>query len=524
MVDKPVPPIQPPPESAPALQVSDVVSEAVQTEYERMVDAALSERPSFSMRTRIILAFGVFFLLCAGINAWVIYKLTDIQEKTHFLEVAGDYMSEIQQARRYEKNFLLYGTNLDDALAHVHDAQRILSRNRTVIGRIVGASQCETMTKHVTEYGSLLQEIGAASVDAERAPIEARLRSRGSEMVSYALDFVQAERRAIEELLRIAKQMAIVFLVVLAPLMVGIALLLSRQLWTRLAQFMAYAERVGEGDFSLITPKRKYRDEFSRLAQAFNRMVHELDRRHRILIESHKLRAIGTLVAGVAHELNNPLNNTMLIASRVSEDHEDMSKEELVGLAEKIIGETERSRRIVRNLLDFARETEVHSERLNIAEVVNHSVRLVENQIKMGKVKVSLELADELPPVHADAQMLLQVFVNLLLNAAEASETGQAVVVRTRNSVQEAGFVAVDIQDEGRGIPPHVLSRVFDPFFTTKTKGKGTGLGLSVSRGIVRKLGGYLRVKSTVGKGTTFTVLLPATSIPSDNMAPPAEP
>jgi two-component system NtrC family sensor kinase len=289
---------------------------------------------------------------------------------------------------------------------------------------------------------------------------------------------------------------------------------LARRILGTLSRFTDHAVRVGRGDFTPITPVRRYRDEFTQLGMAFNRMIQELDRRHQVLVESHKLRALGTLVAGVAHEINNPLNNILLTASVLKEEYAELSDPEKKEMVDELIGQTERSRRTVRNLLDFARESEVRLEPLDLRTIVDETVRLVNNQLKVKKVRLETDFPGDVPPVHGDRQLLGEVFMNLIINAIDVlPEKGTLKI--TMDEDREQGFVAVDVTDDGPGIPEHVLARIFDPFFTTKPKGKGTGLGLPVAQGIVRKLGGYVRAASKLGEGTTFTVVLPVTPIPS---------
>jgi len=296
--------------------------------------------------------------------------------------------------------------------------------------------------------------------------------------------------------------------------MVVFGVYFARNLLRTMGRFMRYVERIGQGDYSPITPTRKYQDEFSQLARAFNQMIRELDRREHILVESHKLRAIGTLVAGVAHELNNPLNNVMLTAAVLDEDFRTLSDEERIDLVQDIIRETERAQKIVRNLLDFARESETSIKPLQVVDILRDSIRLVANQMKLAKVKLETNFPDDMPMVHGDEQMLKQVFVNLLLNALDVLPPQGTISVSVERAPED-GYVAVDVTDNGPGISEHVLRRIFDPFFTTKTRGKGTGLGLSVSQGIARRLGGSIHVTSKIGAGTTFTVLLPTTAIPA---------
>jgi signal transduction histidine kinase len=481
----------------------------------KLGNIALRQRPSISIRTRLILAFALIFAMCVMITAWSIYFMAKIQIKIDFLETSGNYRAEILEARRYEKNYLLYGTNLDDALDHLQNAEQILNDNFSTIKEIVGASSFQVMKTHLDQYHYLLSELIKPHSDETKNMIEPQLRDHGSLMISLALDFEKKERESVDRMLTLARRVPFFFLGLLLACMVFIASFLARQLLGTLNRFMEYTRRIGEGDFTPITPQKKYRDEFTQLAMAFNQMIHELDRRHNILVESHKLRAVGTLVAGVAHELNNPLNNTMLTASMLQEDYQDLGDEEKKEMIADIIKETERSQKIVRNLLDFARESETQSTMLDINEILKGAIRLVGNQLKLAKVHLSTSFFENLPPVHGDAQMLQQVFINLILNAADVlPEKGKITVSTSKNDNED--YVIVEVKDNGPGIPDHILSRIFEPFFTTKAKGKGTGLGLSVSRGIIRKLGGYIKVNSKLGEGTTFSVSLPSTNIPSN--------
>lgn len=473
---------------------------------------ALRKRPALTIRARLILSFCCIFAFCALVSVWAIYALSEIEVKINFLEVAGNYMSEIQQARRFEKNYLLYGTNLDDAVEHLLNAERIISKNRETVSKILGPVVEKQMRGHLSRYHTLLLDLGKTEHLAKKHDIEASLRQDGALMVSYAQDFVEKERDNVNRLLLLSRRIPFIFLVILLILIIVIVSFLINELLRTLSRFMQYTQRVGQGDFTPITPRRKYRDEFSELGIAFNRMIHELDRRHQILVESHKLRAVGTLVAGVAHELNNPLNNTMLTADSLLEDFSELTDDEKREMLNDIISETERSSKIVRNLLDFARESKMHIKPLTLAEILENSIRLVANQIMISKINLVKKLADNLPSIHGDEQMLQQVFVNLILNAVDALPEKGTITITTRKSSNK-DYVEVDVMDNGPGIPEHILSRVFEPFFTTKDRDKGTGLGLSVSQGMIHSLGGYITIDSKEGKGTTFKVFLPVTSL-----------
>jgi two-component system, NtrC family, sensor kinase len=477
-------------------------------------DMALLQRPSVSIRTRITLAFALIFTLCLSITLWAMFALSEVQDKIYFLELADSYTSEIQEARRYEKNFLLYGTNLEDAIQHLARAEALLNQDLSRIRRVVGDAALTTMLWLDVEYRDELQRLGKVRDEAVRKGVEAELRRSGGQMVSLALEYRAKEREAVEGMLTLARRIPFLFLGTLLALMVVIGAFLARPILSALRRFTEYTRRIGAGDFTPILPVRKYRDEFSQLGLALNRMIRELDHRQRILLESHKLRAIGTLVAGVAHELNNPLNNVMLTAALMEENYPTLSEQDKLEMVRDIITQTERSQKIVRNLLDFARESEATMEPLNLGGIVGEAAQLVANQVRMVKAHLGVNVSDKLPPVHGDRQMLCQVFVNLIINALDVVGPRGRIEISVHPDTEE-GFLAVDVKDNGPGIPAHLLPRIFDPFFTTKPTGKGTGLGLSVSQGIVRKLGGYIRVWSKVGEGTTFTVVLPITQIPS---------
>ena len=478
------------------------------------VDEALLHRPVLTIRLRLTIAFALIFSLCVIITLWSMVALSGVEGRIHFLELADSYGSEIQEARRYEKNFLLYGTGLDEAITHLDTAVALLDQSADQVGKVVGAQNLATMRSLASDYRAELEQLGEVRDEAVRKGVEAELRRSGGLMVSMAGEFRAKEREAIQRTLTLAQRVPFLFLAAVLVSMVFVGFFFARQTITALRRFTEYTERIGAGDFSPIAPARKYRDEFSQLALAFNRMVRELDHHQRILVESHKLRAIGTLVAGVAHELNNPLNNIMLTAAMLDEDYPELDDDDKLEMIRDISSETERSRRIVRNLLDFARESETRMEALDLRKIVDEAVQLVANQVRMARAQMAVQASDDLPPVHGDRQMLCQVFVNLILNAVDSVGDGGRIEVAVHPD-REDGYLAVDVRDNGAGIPEHVLSHIFDPFFTTKSKGRGTGLGLSVSLGIVRKLDGYIRVASTPDVGSTFTVVPPVTRVPS---------
>ncbi len=456
--------------------ISSALPKSERSQITRKRDSQdLFERPKFGIRTRLILSFLFIFGFAAIINIWIIYTLSVLQNKTHFLEVADSYMNEIQQARRFEKNYLLYGTNLEDALEHVGNARKLLNVNESMVSNVVSKENYRMIVEHTSEYDVLLQKLGNHPSGKVRIQIENQLREHGSTLVAFAGNFSAQEKKSVDQTFILIRHIPRVFLGILFVMMLAISILITRPLLNALSRFMSYTDRIGKGDFTHITPRRKYRDEFTQLAHAFNHMIDELEYRHQIMVESHKIRAIGSLVAGVAHELNNPLNNVMLTASTIMEDYEDYDKDEKVEMIEEIIGEAERARRIVRNLLDFAKEQEINLEPLNLVDVVHRSAQLVSNQMKISKVCLKVDIPENLPPIHGDGQLLCQVFVNLLLNALQAIPE-KGVIRINADGQSDKGFVKVNVIDNGPGITRAYAAANFRTVFYDERKGNGIGV------------------------------------------------
>jgi two-component system NtrC family sensor kinase len=481
---------------------------------------ALRDRPSFTIRARLGLGFVVWFVLSLVVTVVSTLLVSRIENKLYFTEAANEYTFEIQQARRFEKNYFLYRTNLEDALEHVRNATSILNSERENIESVVGTANLDAMARHVRRYEQLLVLLrGLEDVPGDGARqayegIEAELREHGSEMVAVAEDLVARERRAVNSMLFISQRVPIASLALLGLLLAFLAIFISRQMLAPLSRMVQGAHRMAGGDFTPIRPRRKYHDEFSELALAMNHMMLELVHRHDLLVQAHKLKAVGTLTAGVAHELNNPINNIMLTASMLLEDRGSLSEAEELEMVTDLVGESERAQKIVRNLLDFARESSVESESIRAEEVVEETLQLASNQIKLAKVKVTGEVDDGLPPIHGDRQQLTQVFLNMVLNALDAMPEGGRLDISIGDT-HSRDFIAVRFTDTGTGIPEQQLKSIFDPFYTTKPDSKGTGLGLSVSLGIIKQHGGDIEVRSRVNEGTTFTVLLPIAKVPA---------
>ena len=251
--------------------------------------------------------------------------------------------------------------------------------------------------------------------------------------------------------------------------------------------------------------------------------LRELERRRleQVLFDSEKLAATGRLAASIAHEINNPLEavqNALYLLEK--ELGADKKNSQYLGIAAR---ETQRMSRILRQMLGFYRQAEAMTD-LDVNGLVEEAIALVVKRLRERGVQIETELDPALPQVRASGDQLKQVLLNLLLNAADSMPNGGTITVATQagagaeTELYGRDAVQIQVRDTGEGIPDELLAQIFEPFFSTKP-GKGTGLGLWVSQGIVQNHGGTMRVRSRLGRGTTFMITLPVKGPPSDARA-----
>jgi two-component system NtrC family sensor kinase len=301
-------------------------------------------------------------------------------------------------------------------------------------------------------------------------------------------------------------------------LAIGLGYVLENIILRPVHRLIEVSTEVSHGNFSPeIGPISK--SEIGVLQETFKSMLASLQERDKRikaeseikLVRSEKQASIGRLAAGVAHEINNPLTGVLTFTHMLLQrtDLGDEVRSDLKAIAQQ----TERVRRIVKNLLDFSRQTEINPGPTDINRVVSTAVLLMRNQALVKGVKLKFKPGEEIPLFTLDANQMQSVMLNLLLNALDATKRGDSIMITTDIGTSGNGAsmqgVEIQVKDTGCGIPPENLDKLFDPFFTTKEVGQGTGLGLAVSYGIVQRHGGNIQVQSTVSKGSTFTIWLP---------------
>lgn len=316
------------------------------------------------------------------------------------------------------------------------------------------------------------------------------------------------------------KTQAVFILITAAGMVVAVGMgsFLAGRITKPVRALITASRDVSKGNLTpAIGPPSK--DEIGVLQSTFTEMLSSLrarDKRQRAeseikLLQSEKQAAVGRLAAGVAHEINNPLTGVLTFTHMLLR-RKDIDAEMRSDLG-TIAKATERVRAIVKGLLDFSRQTVLEPEPTDINELARSAVKLVENSALVKGVGLSFKPGDGLPVRTLDKSQMQSVLLNIIMNSLDATDSGGTIAVSTNlglaASKTENKGIEISVSDTGHGIAPENLGKIFDPFFTTKEVGKGTGLGLSVSYGIIERHGGTIRVQSTVGKGSTFTIWLP---------------
>jgi two-component system, NtrC family, sensor kinase len=335
---------------------------------------------------------------------------------------------------------------------------------------------------------------------------------------------------------RSIKQQGIAITIYILVFLCVISVVLCIILWNFVStpvSFLAEGmKRVAGGDLDYHLDIHT-KDEMGELAQAFNSMTFDLkkakdelvewghtlekkvqektqaiQRAQAQLIHSEKLASLGRMAAGVAHEINSPLTGIVTFGHLLlkkfppgTEEYEDV---------EVIIEQANRCSTIIKGLLGFARASAAEKAPTNINDVLMHSLNILRNKADFFNIKLLTNLDANLSLVKADPSQLQQVFMNMIMNAADAIEGRGTITVTTKDTKEGRDFVEIEFHDTGPGISDENLEKLFEPFFTTKPVGKGTGLGLAVSHGIIQEHGGKIIVRTKLGEGTSFFVRLPA--------------
>ncbi|HET6514130.1 MAG TPA: ATP-binding protein [Thermodesulfovibrionales bacterium] len=490
-----------------------------------------------SIRQKITFGYYAIVAIIVGLSAFTFIQLRYLEKKVIFGETISEFFDTTLEVRRFEKNYFLYQdrTDYDENIRYLSKAERILEENTSGFGSIARPSQIIALREDLRKYREHMEQYASSPGEAfkentlSKTALESKIRETGKYIVTVAEDISKAERRNLQAMLNNSQTILIASIVSLAILVVVIGHVLSRMVVKPLESLEESMRVIAEGRFERVSLDSHDREILS-LSNAFNAMIRELEMRQRHLVQSEKLASLGTLLSGVAHELNNPLSNISSSCQILMEEIEDGDMEYKKELLTQIDGQTDRARNIVRSLLDFSREREFRKETLKLKELFEETIKFIKGQVPTN-VEIRLDVPDGIS-IFADKQRIQQAFLNLIKNGLEAiAEEGRVLVTARKlvgletmdfvNSVlleecqhrmiegSRDSSVYIKICDTGNGIPAEILPKIFDPFFTTKDVGKGSGLGLFIVHEIIEEHGGCIAVDSEVGIGTTFFIRLP---------------
>ena len=490
-----------------------------------------------SLQAKIVFVYLALAILIIGLSAVALIELDRIADKAREGSKVGELADATLEMRRFEKNHFLYH-QASDLAEHARFATRageLLQRDADAIDALAGPRAAAALGMDLARYTSAMAAYAEAPADEALA---AAARALGNRVVTVGERLATLERRSLNTALSVHQRNLLVSLAVVAALLVLTGILLARQVTRPLQAMETRMEAVASGQLTrlaLDSPER----EFVSLAEAFNHVLDELERRQHTLVRAEKLASLGTLLSGVAHELNNPLSNISSSAQILKEDLPPPPQAgEVQGegsavdqatrfhrqLIEDIDTETLRARRIVRALLDYAGDREFKPAPVQVSDLVEETLRFLKSKRPPG-IEVHVDIAADLT-ILGDRPRLQQVLLNLIINAYDAMQSYGELSITGRAGIvgKNDGFVAVTGQcrpghavidltltDSGPGIPPELLQKVFDPFFTTKAIGQGSGLGLFITHEIIEEHGGCISVANRAQGGAEFRIRLPST-------------
>ncbi|MEO5332097.1 MAG: HAMP domain-containing histidine kinase [Magnetococcus sp. YQC-5] len=450
-----------------------------------------------SLQHKVIVGYYIISTLALSLSLFTLVDLRMVSERLLAGEQVYLLLNNVLEMRRFEKNFFLYHLqeDKDQLLAYLDQVRK-------------SEYTAPSLQQTLAAYADLAEHL-------EDDAAEKRLRILGKALVTAAEDRAAEERQQVHQALELHRLELFVAMIVVVVLIVVLGRSVSKRIVLPLRRIEESMVGVMDGRLESIHIHSNDREILS-LTRAFNLVLQELQRRHTHLLRSEKLAALGTLLSGVAHELNNPLSNIssscQILLEELASNDLDFYKEMLTQIDEQ----TRRTRDIVRSLLDFSRDRSFHKASLHLAPLIEEVVRFSKGNLREG-VRVRVEIPKGLV-LHGDRQRLQQAFINLLANAVDAISDAGEVLLRATIPQQfypasgsrcRPPWVEIVVQDTGKGIAAEHLSRIFDPFFTTKPVGKGSGLGLSVVFEVVEEHEGEIMVESQPGLGSRFVIRLP---------------
>lgn len=471
-------------------------------------------RLQHSIRNKVRVGYYACLALIIVISILNYFYLKRIDYKISVSFIISDLFDTTLEMRRYEKNYFLYGdmNSYEETVHYTGKAENIIRSNWDTIQRLSMKTDIDALESDIHAYQALMERhfhTERTHDIAQSRALEGEIREKGKRIVTAAESISAAERKYIQALIGFSKRVILVSILLSIIVVWLIGRFLSLMVVRPLKQLENSMKSIADGKFDACdTLFLDLSDrEMVSLGKACSKMIRELElKQMKVIVQSEKLASLGTMVSGVAHQLNNPLSNISTSCQILREEIEDSDVEYKKELLHQIEGEVERAKVMVRSLLEFSRKKDFSRKPLPLKNLVEDTVRLIQGDIPTH-VEVSISVDDDLWIV-VDKQRIEQALLNIVKNAIDAITDEGKVSICAKENVRNR-TVDLRIQDTGVGIEPENIEKVFNPFFTTKSDGKGSGLGLFVAREIIQEHGGVIDMDSTVGEGTTFLIKLP---------------
>lgn len=456
-----------------------------------------------SLHAKILFGYCLLGLLFVALIVSALLQFRKLETKVNEQQSVADFHDEIRYSRRMEKNYLLYRKN-GDLAESIERANNALGLIKQLPPRLSDSEVQVDATELLERYRALLIEMANADRFGKvSSEVTDELLITGSRLLSIGEKLDSEARDLLED--AVAKHHRNLQYTILAAILLAIAagVLVTRSVVKPLRTIETSLGRVATGETGRLDQTADDL-EVGSLTQAINRTLSELDERQKVITRSSRLVALGTMLSGVAHELNNPLSNISTSCQILLEEHDDLPPEMCHDLLAQIDGEVLRAQRIVSTLLDFAREKQYDRHPTPARQLVDEVLQLTRS-LTPPDATITTDIGEDLL-IDVDRQRFQQVLINLLQNAADVVGPGGRIHIDAR---RENNGTRISVADNGPGIAPEDLPRIFDPFFSTKAVGKGTGLGLFIVHEIIGQHGGTISVDSQPGQGTRFSIHIP---------------
>jgi two-component system, NtrC family, sensor kinase len=467
--------------------------------------------PNLNIRQRLFFAFFMSLLSILALGLISYYNLSQLEVKFGIVESADDLSNIILEVRRYEKNFFLFFRveDLNENKKFIVDAVKLVNELTPNIKDQEQQRSIARLSKTLEEYHNYINRIRHSYLEVtstEKKELMDQLRNSGQKLVQLSADLVRFERKLILKINQRLKFNFVLSIFIIYIFLGFIIFYIISQVVRPLKIIEDTTISIASGNFKKVEIKND-KDEIQHLMMAFNRMVGELEDRQKQLVQAQKLSSIGTLASGIAHQVNNPLNNISTSCQILAEECKGIYSEIAAKMMENIESETFRAKDIVRGLLEYSRNQEFDLRHHQLSEIVDRSVKLVSSQIPTG-IEIIKQVPDDIL-LNLDRQRMQEAFINLILNSVQSIQPGPGKILISAAQDLENNTVDIVFEDSGGGIPEEIRDHIFDPFFTTKDVGFGTGLGLYLVYGIVQSHQGNISCESRIIEGARFIITLP---------------